>query len=88
MPELKDMNEKISKTRVALDEEYYLLGKTIFESTDKANNKISALIDKLIEYRIKLHDMKQVISCSECGEENDSNSKFCQNCGHKIGNEE
>lgn len=79
-----NLKKKIAKTRAELDEEYYQLGKNVFESTDKANIKISTLIDQLIDYRIKLHDIKYVMNCSICGAENSHDNHYCQNCGKEI----
>lgn len=87
MPERTSLKEDIARTRAALDEEYYQLGKNIFESTDKTNIKINTLLDSLIRYRIELHGRKRLMVCGRCGMENELGHSFCSHCGQKISGE-
>ncbi|MDE6202725.1 MAG: zinc-ribbon domain-containing protein, partial [Lachnospiraceae bacterium] len=32
-----------------------------------------------------MSEEKKTIYCTQCGSENDVNSKFCSNCGSKLG---
>lgn len=84
MPQQRLLKEDIARIRSELDEEYYQLGKTIFEATDKANMKITTLLNRLIQYRMEIHGSRHLVVCDKCGKDNEMSSNFCSHCGQMI----
>lgn len=84
MRNLDDMKKRIAETRSALDEEYYNLGKKIYEITDNEIDKINKLVDILIEFRVDLHSFSKMIICGKCTTENIFTNNYCPNCGTKL----
>lgn len=53
MNEEDNLKEKIARTNLERNEEYYHFGKKIYEILGEEVSKINELVDKLIEYKIK-----------------------------------
>ena len=48
---LKEIEDDIAKIKAEIDEQYYLLGKTVCEIADRDAGRIGELVDKLVELK-------------------------------------
>lgn len=54
------------------------------EAMDRLCDRVDALAQSIEQMKRKLDDLKQIRRCPGCGSVQNSNSRFCANCGAKL----
>ena len=82
--EIGEMEKDLHNMEHELYEQYCEIGKGILEKAERENNKVNALVDQIIETRLRLAAAKEERCCPKCAEHNDRSSIYCKRCGKKL----
>ena len=88
------LNIALSDTEKKISAIYEKIGKTVYEKysegapvTDAFSDlceEIDAFIVEQESLKAQIAELKNTVSCPECGQNNDKNSVFCSKCGAKL----
>ena len=82
--EIGEMEKDLHNMERELYEQYCEIGKGILEKAERENKKANALVDQIIETRLRLAAAKEERCCPKCAEHNDRSSIYCKRCGKKL----
>lgn len=77
---IKDMYAEIGKAVY----EKYSAGEEICGFAEEMCISVDALVKEREDLKEKLDELKETISCQECGKDNDTGSVYCAKCGAKL----
>jgi len=82
------LEEDLCVLETELHENYYRLGKTVYEHAERRIEEINGLVNRLVEAKIKLTKLRQERICAYCLHPNAAGSRFCGGCGKPLEQEE
>ena len=88
---LNDTGRKISTLYEKIGEavyEKYLAGEITDDSFVDLFKEIDAFKDEQEILKAQIAELKNAITCPECGQNNDKGSEFCSKCGAKLTEEQ
>lgn len=83
--DILSLEEDITKLGEVLSAKYYQLGKRVYEITEHESKEINSLVDRLVEAKIKLSNMKNQCVCLNCMAQNPKENAYCGKCGEILG---
>lgn len=78
------LEREIEDMEKTLYESYCDVGKAVLETAETEGRKINDLVDRIIEKKRRLVDMRGDRGCPGCGGQNSSGSRYCSHCGRKL----
>lgn len=95
--EVTKINMSIGDAQVEIDKILKDIGQILYDSyqngesvSDEVADKcvqVDEVVEKIKEMKVRLMELKNVIICSNCENENQPDDLFCSKCGEKIGTE-
>ncbi|MFV0399116.1 MAG: hypothetical protein ACK5LX_00675 [Oscillospiraceae bacterium] len=82
--EIDRMEQEIGRLEHTLRESYSDAGKMILEAAETESRKINELVDRIVEMRRQLLELRGDRECPECGTYNKNHSLYCNHCGSKL----
>jgi NADH pyrophosphatase NudC (nudix superfamily) len=67
-----------------LNEHYCNIGKQLLEMAEQEDQEINNLVDRIIEIKKQLYELRQTVQCPSCLLMNSSESRYCGHCGNKL----
>ena len=71
-----------------LGDKYYQLGKYIYELSERRMDEIDRLVNRLVETKVKLSQLKRQCICAYCLGSNPKENKYCGICGKELEQED
>lgn len=72
----------------ALEDELYAkyceVGKAVLETAEMEGEKINNLVDRIVETKKRLLELRREKICTACLTGNDQNNRYCSRCGKKF----
>ena len=88
---LNDTERKISDIYEKIGEvvyQKYTAGEITEDSFDDLFKEIDAFKAEQESLKAQIAELKNAVTCSQCGQNNDKDSEFCSKCGAKLSKEE
>lgn len=82
------LEEDIAELEKELAEKYYTLGKGIYEIAESRVGEINELVDRLVDTKVRLAEVKRQQICPHCLAQNPADHLYCGKCGRKMEQEE
>lgn len=78
------LEEDIVKLEQEISDKYYQLGKSVYEIADREVDEINHLVDRMIEIKQQLSDVKNQSICVHYMAKNPKSNRYCGGCGRKL----
>lgn len=81
------LEEEQARLEQELDQKYYQLGREIYEAADRGVSEINALVDRLVETKLKLCKIREHRVCPYCLSQSPMEDQYCGKCGRRLDEE-
>ncbi|MDR2932475.1 MAG: hypothetical protein LBV27_05140 [Oscillospiraceae bacterium] len=78
------LEEDLLKLEKELENKYCQLGKNVYEAADHMVSEINDTVDRLVEAKIRLRDMREQNTCLSYLAANPKHNRFCGKCGRPL----